>query len=141
MTDFTIVPEQWTDDMWREAIKAVVRFGAEPYEDPDDVVTAGWILGQKRAELRGRKFFPGLHPIHPLKILSWWPFKPTYSAQILADIRPKRWGFVKGIHTNREQSERLSYLIPDNILAMSTHDLHESIAKDGGREVTNSLKW
>jgi hypothetical protein len=63
MAVFTNAPEQWTEDMWREAIKAVVRISAQPYEYVDDVVTAGWILGQKRAELRSReKFLPGVHP-------------------------------------------------------------------------------
>jgi hypothetical protein len=143
MAVFTNAPEQWTEDMWREAIKAVVRISAQPYEYVDDVVTAGWILGQKRAELRSReKFLPGVHPQYALDILSWWPFKPTYSAQVLAEIiLPKRWEVVRGIRTNAEQSDRLRNLIPDDILTMSVDGLYERIAKDGGRELALSLKW
>ena len=143
MAVFTIAPEQWTEDMWREAIKAVVRFGAQPWEDLDDVVTAGWILGQRRAELQNReRLLPGVDPQYALDIFSWWPFKPTYSAQVLAEIIiPKRWEFVRGIRTNGEQSERLRNLIPDDILKMSIDDLYQRIAYQGGRELASSLKW
>ena len=56
--DFTIAPEQWEPEMWREVIRSCCRFGAQPYEDLDDIVTAGWLLGEKRAELLGRPFGP-----------------------------------------------------------------------------------
>ena len=65
-TRFTRPPESWDEEMWREALKSVVRFGAEPHEDLEDVVSAGWLLGIRRAELLGRDFWPGLDATYPL---------------------------------------------------------------------------
>ena len=137
MKDFTVAPQLWEPDMWREAIKAVVRFSAQPYEDLDDIVTAGWLLGEKRAELQGRPFWPGVDPQHPLMILCWWPFKPAYLIEAREEIVFNRWELVKGIHESRDVGH-LNRVIPDEILAMSTSDLYTGIVK---REVPELLRW
>jgi hypothetical protein len=158
MPDFALPPQEWTTEMWREAIKAVVQFSAQKDEEyPDDFVTAGWILGQKRAELRGEGFWPGVHPQYPLMVLTRWPWKVAYSPEVRKKIVDKRSGLVNGIHGivatghiqelkyeipySNDQVKRLMNVIPDNILVLPIDDLYQRIAKDGGREVTDQLRW
>jgi hypothetical protein len=155
--DFTIAPQDWTSDMWREAIKAVVRFAAQPYEDLDDLVTAGWILGQKRAALQGHRFWPGVDPICPFTLTTLWFWKPSYAPEVRRLIFEKRYELVRGIHEivareridgltyvipgDNDRIQRLMRVIPDDILTMPISALHERIAKDEGHEVTTKLIW
>jgi hypothetical protein len=154
MPDFTISPNEWSADMWREAIKAVVRFGAQPTENLDDIVTAGWLLGQKRAELQGRPFWPGEHPQYPLMIGTWYWLKPSYSTEVREFIISKRGQIIERIHESvnsdglqyvitqdNERFQKLMHLIPDHYLQMNIDELFERIRHDGGREVTHALNW
>jgi hypothetical protein len=159
MPDFMIPSQRWTADMWREAIKAVVRFGAQPREDNlDDVVTAGWVLGQKRADLRGRPFWPGMDTQHPLTILCWVVFfKPGYAMNIREEILSKRWELVRGIDESlsrdridgliyqspedNEHVRRMWNLIPDDLLKMPVDELYDVIRSDEGHAVARSLRW
>lgn len=92
MPNFQHSPERWTPDMWQEVIKAVVRFGEQRGENLDDIVTAGWLLGQKRAEILHREFWPGTEPQVPLMILCWWPLKPKYHEDVRKSIIAQRGG-------------------------------------------------
>jgi hypothetical protein len=135
--DFTIAPEEWEPEMWREVFKAVVRFGAQPYEDLDDIVTAGWLLGEKRAELLDRPFWPGVDPQLPLMFLCWWPLKTAYPMHVRAGIISRRWTLVRGIHEHPD-IERLSMVVPDQVLKMGTDDIYTMISKG---ELADFLIW
>ena len=137
MRDFTVAVQQWDPDMWREALKAVVRFSAQPYEDLDDVVTTGWLLGEKRARLQHRRFWPGVDPQHPLMIFCWWPFKPAYSVEEREQILSKRWELVRGIHQSHDLGE-VERVIPDEILTMDVSDLYIRIMR---HEMADILNW
>jgi hypothetical protein len=116
MMDFTVAPQEWTRFMWREAISAVVRFGAQPYEDLADVVTAGWILGQRRATLLKHDFWPGVDTICPFTVMTWWPWKPSYATEVRTQIFAKRGEIVKGIDNiaMRVGIKGLEYVIPED---------------------------
>ncbi len=137
MRDFIVAVQQWDEGMWREAIKAVVRFSAQPYEDLDDVVTFGWLLGEKRAELQGRPFWPGVDPQQPLMIFCWWPFKPAYSIEEREHIITRRSGLVNGIHQRQGLGE-VARVIPDEVLTLSVSDLYTRIIR---HELTEILNW
>jgi hypothetical protein len=135
--DFTTAPQHWEPEMWREVIKAVVRFGAQPYEDLDDIVTTGWLLGERRADLLGRPFWPGVDPQQPLTFLCYWPLKPSFSIDARAKIISKRWSLVRGIH--REPNiNRLRVVISDEMLTMGTDEIYTMISAG---KLANLLNW
>ena len=135
--DFMVAPQKWEPEMWREAIKAVVRFTAQPYEDLDDIVTAGWLLGEKRARLLDRHFWPGVDPQHPLMIFCWWPFKPAFSVEEREQIVSARWELVRGVR-EREDLGEIERVIPDEVLTMDVSDLYTRIVR---RELAVMLNW
>jgi hypothetical protein len=137
MSGFTLHTQYWDPDMWREALKAVVRFTAQPHENLDDIVTAGWLLGQKRAELRHRDFWPGVDAQHLLMILCWWPFKPAYSLDELEIILSSRWELVEGIDQSHDVG-RIEEVIPDELLSLEVSDLYSGIMSG---EVGRTLRW
>ena len=133
-TRFTRPPESWDEEMWREALKSVVRFGAEPHEDLEDVVSAGWLLGIRRAELLGRDFWPGLDATYPLVVLCWWPFKPLFAAETRDYIKSRRWGFVQGVHQSRN-IDRLNSVVNDEVLRMGPAEFYRRIASGEVRQL------
>jgi hypothetical protein len=156
MTDYTIPPQNWTIDMWRGAMSAVVKLSVLAGEDVDDVVTAGWVLGQERAKLRGEEFWPGVHAQYPLMVMTWWPWKSKYGPEARNLVCEKRGRLVKGLHKSvsepvdgltyaipehNEHMQKVMTVIPDVILVLPIDDLYQRIARDEGLAVTRLLRW
>jgi hypothetical protein len=137
---FTRPPEEWDEEMWRVALKSVVRFGAEPYEDLEDVVSAGWLLGKRRAGLLDRDFWPGIDATYPLSVLCWWPFKPLFAAETREYIKSRRWELVQGVHQSGD-IERLNSVVSDEVLRMGLAEFSHRTASGGVQQLQQLLRF
>jgi hypothetical protein len=144
MPDYAVPLQEWTPEMWQTALRDVIKYGVMPYENVDDVVTAAWILGQKRAALMGHPFWAGVDAQLPMNILCYWPFKIAYSPETRARIVARRWDFISGIQSNRadpESRRRVQEMIPDKLLTWRVGEIYRSIADNQGAEIVNLLGW
>ncbi|MCL7944756.1 hypothetical protein [Marinobacter sp. ATCH36] len=127
--------EEWSDENWIEVFENVVSLTAMPHENSNEIVVGGWELGQRRAELLSRRFWPGVDVVHPLCIFCWWPFKPAMSVDSKRFIRDIRWDLFKNISSSSSELRKLHAAVPDDLLRLDTEELFSRLQEKPAWEV------
>lgn len=135
MIPFNSAPEEWSEQTWRELFENVVSYTAMLHENSKDIVAGGWALGERRANLLGRDFWPGEDVVHPLCIFCWWPFKPALSADARNFIRDTRWSLFQNVSISPKAMQDLHAAVPNELLFIETQQLFTRLRLEPAWEV------
>jgi hypothetical protein len=112
-------------------IAGLVSVTAQEYENVDDIVTGGLLLGRRRADLRGREFQLYEDTPFGLSLFCWWPFKPQYSLANREFLLQNRWKLFEGlgqvlsgeVTQDRIAAIPLMRAVPDKILDLDRDEM------------------
>lgn len=75
----------------------IVRETAFEYENVDDIMVGGLLLGKRRANLRIREFQVYEDVPFSLSLFCWWPFKPQLRTDNREFLLQNRWRLFEGL--------------------------------------------
>jgi hypothetical protein len=112
-------------------IARIVTETAQEYENVDDILVGGLLLGKRRGELFSREFQIYKDMPFGLSLFCWWPFKPQYLPANREFLLKNRWRVFEGLREIplREVSQDqildlpLMRAVPDKILSLELEEL------------------
>lgn len=130
MSEYIGGSDSWGDDTWAKVFRSILSFTAQPSENVDDILVGGRVLGNHRAEIKGRNLEIWEDIPFSLGIFCWWPFLPTKTPPNREYLLQNRGRLFHNASRSGAAQRRIIKAVPREILILSTEQLGDLFRND-----------